>query len=45
MLRFAMIIVMLFGASSDAFAKLKSGKPSKVVASGSTGNAKIVKGN
>jgi len=44
MLRFAMVIVMLFGASSDAFAKLKSAKPSKVIARGSTGNAKTVKG-
>ena len=44
MLRFAMVIVILFGASSDAFATLKSAKPSKVVASGSTGNAKTVKG-
>ena len=44
MLRFAMVMVMLFGASSGAFAKIKSAKPSKVIARGSTGNAKTVKG-
>jgi hypothetical protein len=43
MLRIGMIIVMLLGASSVAFAKLKSDKPSKVVASGSTGQAKTIK--
>ena len=45
MLRFAMVMVMLFGASSDAFAKLKSAKqPKKVVSSGSTGKAVTVRG-
>lgn len=45
MLRFAMVMVMLFGASSDAFAKLKSAKqPQKAVSSSSTGKASTVKG-
>jgi len=44
MLRFAMVIVMFFGASSDAFAKLKSGKQPKSVSVAKTGQAKTVKG-
>ena len=48
MLRFAMVIVMLFGASSGAFAKAKSGKQTKaapkVLSSGSTGKVMSVRG-
>jgi hypothetical protein len=44
MLRFAMVMVMLFGASSDSFAKLKTGKQPKVVSSGSTGKGVTVRG-
>ena len=44
MIRFAVIIAMLFATSSDAFALLKKGKQPKVVYSGSTGKGSTVKG-
>ncbi len=43
MIRFAVIIAMLFATSSDAFALLKKGKQPKIVSSGSTGKASTVK--
>lgn len=44
MIRFAVIIAMLFTTSSDAFALLKKGKQPKVVSSSSTGQRLTVKG-
>jgi len=44
MIRFAVIIAMLFATSSDAFATLKKGKQPKVVSSGSTGKGSTVRG-